>query len=224
MTIVTLSMFKKREKFCYLCAKPGADTREHIPPRGIFPKKPKGQLITVRAHKACNNMFSEDDELFRNVIVMASSRSPDSWTAWYEQVIPSWKKNRGARRQLLQRLLPVWIRDPLSGGLIRHEAITLEESVVRREVDRWARGLYYHRLKEPFPPEIPVQVMKLQPPEISLKSLDRIMINNDVLPPWTHVEPGVFSYLFGPAHDDRHTMIALFVFFDTEVYMGATKV
>ena len=169
-------------------------------------------------------MFAGDDELFRNIIVLACDRSPEGNKAWYEQVIPSWKKNRRARMELLRRLLPVWIRDPLSGGLIRHEAITLEESVVRREVDRWTRGLFYDKFKEPFPPEIPVEVMKLQPPEISLRSLNEIMTKQGITPQWIEVEPGIFSYLLGSAQEDKHTMIALFVFFNTEVYLGATKV
>jgi len=218
-----MQKINKSEKLCYLCGKPGADTKDHIPPRGIFPKELKGQLITVAAHKSCNEMYSADDELFRNVTIMASHRSPEGLKAWNEQVVSSWKKNKGARLALISRVLPAWMRDPL-GRMTRREALTLEESVVRREVDRWTRGLFYHRFKEPFPSDIPVQVEKLQPPEISLKSLDKIMISNGVVPSWIHVEPGVFSYLFGPAHDDKHTMIALFVFFNTEVYMGATKV
>ena len=63
---------KKHQKFCYLCEQPNPDTRDHIPPRGIFPKMPKGQLITVPAHEGCNNRFSRDDELFRNPIIAAS--------------------------------------------------------------------------------------------------------------------------------------------------------
>jgi hypothetical protein len=57
---------KKSPKLCYLCGKPNPDTREHIPPRGIFSKKPTGQLITVPVHETCNNKFSQVYDLLRN--------------------------------------------------------------------------------------------------------------------------------------------------------------
>ena len=53
---------------CYICGKGGADSKDHIPPKGIFPKdlrgKLRGNLITVPAHSECNNSFKLDDANF----------------------------------------------------------------------------------------------------------------------------------------------------------------
>ena len=88
-----MSKKRRRSRLCYLCGKAGADSRDHVPPRGIFPKLPRGNLITVPAHEACNKAFSEDDEAFRNAIISASWRSEAGRQAWDEQVLTSFAKN-----------------------------------------------------------------------------------------------------------------------------------
>ena len=37
---------------------------------------------------------------------------------------------------------------------------------------------------------------------------------------WNHVEPGIFSYFYGVSKEDIKKGIAIFVFFDTEVFMA----
>jgi hypothetical protein len=215
---------KKRSKLCYLCAKPGADTKEHIPARGIFPKEPAGRLITVPAHRRCNERFSEDDDLFRNLVIAASWKTPEGQKAWNEQVLSSWKKNPGAKRELQKRLLAIWVKDPVSGALIRKPALAADVSLFRRQVDRWMRGLFYHRFREPMPVDIKIQVDKLDKPEISLPPLKNIMVSQGARPNWVHVEPKIFSYLHVAADENKHASVGIFVFFDTEVYMASTNV
>jgi hypothetical protein len=91
---------QQKEAYCYICGKTGADSKDHIPPRGIFPRKPTGQLITVKAHRSCNESFQHDDELFRNLIIAACYRIREGKTAWEKQVLYSFKKNPGAKKIL----------------------------------------------------------------------------------------------------------------------------
>jgi hypothetical protein len=215
---------KKRPKLCYLCGKPDTDTKDHIPSRGIFPEKPSGQLLTVPAHEDCNRKFSEDDELFRNLVIAASSRASEGRKAWDEQVVTSWKKNPGAKRQLQKRMMVVWVKDLITGALMRHQVLAGDVSLFERQVDRWTRGLFYRRLREPMPPDLTVHFEKLDIPEISLPPLNEMMTKHGARPNWVHVEPNIFSYLYDVADEDNHTSIAIFVLFNTEVYMASTNV
>ena len=101
---------KKKSKLCYLCGKPNSDTKDHVPPRGIFPATPKGQLLTVPAHKSCNGKYAEDDELLRNLVIAASGRTIEGERAWNEQVVPSWAENLGAKQKLQERMVVIWIK------------------------------------------------------------------------------------------------------------------
>jgi hypothetical protein len=213
---------KKTQKLCYLCGKPGADTVDHIPPKGIFPKKPAGRLITVPAHHLCNHGFHKDDELFRNLIIMASWRTLEGRKAWKEQVVPSWQKNPGAKEELRSRLTNVWAKDKISGALIRAKGIKIECSFVERQIDRWTRGLFYHRFKKPMPPDLKVEVDKLNPPEESIAPMISDLAQQGIRLKWIHVEPDVFSYAYPVAEESIHIGFAVFVFFNTEVYLGST--
>ena len=60
---------KQEEQSCYLCGGI-ADTRDHVPPRGIFSEPRPSDLITVPCCGKCNNQFSTEDEWFRTLIGM----------------------------------------------------------------------------------------------------------------------------------------------------------
>jgi len=209
---------KRNPKLCYLCGKPNPDTKEHIPPRGIFPKKPLGQLITVPAHKSCNNQFAEDDELLRNFLISASWRTKKGRDAWDMQVVPSWNKNLGAKRELTNRLTTLKIEDPITGKKVDHPAIMGEVSLFERQFKRFTKGLYYHKFHEPLPSDVIIEVSKLQPPEFSIPPINNILSSRGYTLHWNHVERGVFSYSYHVANSNKNKGIAFFVFFDTEVF------
>jgi hypothetical protein len=52
---------------CYLCGNEGVDSRDHVPPKAVLPKKYRSEgedLITVPAHQRCNREWKNDDEYF----------------------------------------------------------------------------------------------------------------------------------------------------------------
>jgi hypothetical protein len=55
----------KIKQLCAICGKSEAVTRDHIPPKGIFPKPLPQDLITVPACKNCNGGDSSLDEKFK---------------------------------------------------------------------------------------------------------------------------------------------------------------
>lgn len=219
-----LNILAKSPKICYLCGITGADTRDHIPPRAIFPKRPRGQLITVPAHRACNAKFSEDDRLFRDLVIWISERSPEARKAWHEQVLPSFREDHRAKRDFQKRLTKTWVMDPRSNLPILHEAISANPAMLQRQVDRWTRGLYYHRFHQPLPPETHIEVQKLNLPELSISYVEKLMAVQGFKPLWNNVEPKVFSYFTLMTPEDREKGVMFYVFFETEVYAAFTKV
>lgn len=210
---------KKENRLCYFCGKPNSDSKDHIPPRGIFPKKPQGQLITVPAHKSCNESFHKDDELFRNVIISGCNNTEKGIKAWDEQVVDSWRKNPGAKKALRDLVIPIFIKDTTTGIIIPKRAVAIELELFERQVKRWARGLYYHRFKEPLCQESKIVVERL-PPEIFIKFLNNLK-QNKINPKWIHIEPNVFSYFYATSYEDKKVGYIIFVLFNTEVYTAS---
>lgn len=217
-------MTKKQNRLCYLCGSEGADTKDHVPPRGIFPLKPKGQLITVPAHRECNAKFQSDDELFRNLIIAASYRTPEGRTAWQEQVVKSWNSNPKAKNILKDLLFRVNIKDPQNNLTVPVEALRIDVNLVERQVARWSRGLFYKRFRSPLSQSSEIVVNKLGPPEVSIIPLMKEYAKSHMIPRWHEVETNVFSYAFVTSTEAKDIGFAIFIFFNTEVYSAAINV
>src|SRR4030042_1463259 len=119
---------RKLKRKCYFCGEEGAASNDHIPPKCIFPrairKINKHSLITVPAHYKCNNSFRKDDELFRNFIITQSNETVQGRYAWDNVLLPSFKKNPGARKELIKRLDKKLVK--LSMKLIFHKIGTIQ--------------------------------------------------------------------------------------------------
>ena len=100
---------------------------DHVPPRGFFPKIPKGNLITVPAHKDCNGKFSRDDELFRDISVLTSGNKK-AHELLKEPIKRSWEKSPGKKINLRSKLSDILERTKISEATIYFETISFDNS------------------------------------------------------------------------------------------------
>lgn len=212
-------------KNCYFCGKAGSDTREHIPPQGLFPEKlPKNtNLITVPAHATCNHNFTKDDELFRNIIVMESSRSKDAKSIWNGKVSRSFENIGGETKKadLRSRIVMKTITTPITGANIPvpTNEMSYEKSIIDRVMTRFIRGLYYNECGKFLDATIPINVWKQHVPEISKEQLGQQLgqsVQEQI------VVPNVFSYYY--VHSQEKQGIGVFVmaiFYETVVFSAS---
>ena len=92
---------------CYLCGNNNSDSVDHIPPKNIFLKKNRVDLITVPAHVACNKRHELDDEYFRySLLIPAYWESKDARELWNEKIKNKIHRHQSAgfRHYLLQNI------------------------------------------------------------------------------------------------------------------------
>ncbi|PYS47964.1 MAG: hypothetical protein DMF68_14560 [Acidobacteria bacterium] len=86
-------IMSRKNTICYLCGEPGADSRDHVPPKGLLPEFQYGkyQRITVPAHRKCNSATSDDEEYVRDLLIMEAEAlhlpkheliTPKVWRSW----------------------------------------------------------------------------------------------------------------------------------------------
>lgn len=136
-------MDKTKQK-CVLCGRRVATTKDHIPPKGIFPKPRPDDLITVPACLKCNNDASHDDEIFRVYLNSHVGMDKQRTKAlWDQHTIRTIKHNRKLRKKLFGQVRPAYVKS--YGGIIYGKKMVgfwdsaAHDSIIERTV----RGLYY---------------------------------------------------------------------------------
>jgi hypothetical protein len=128
---------------CIYCGDRGRLTRDHIPPKCLFPKPRPSDLITVPCCETCNGSFSSDDEYFRTVAVLGDYVQNHIAA---EELLPTISRSlaRPGRSKPLQRLIDsVQVGDLARDG-VRRPSFESEREITSRVGRRITRGLYYH--------------------------------------------------------------------------------
>jgi len=193
---------------CIYCGATDKLTKDHVPPRNLFPSPQPSNLITVPSCEACNANASKDDEYFRLIITMR--RDPGNH-AQVRKLLPA--VFRGLEKPEKLRFTRAFLK-----GLKRSEVVTqggiylgtaptydVDLSRLDRVVQRTVLGLFYHESGRRLSPTH--EINSYLPDEIALENEDQLDDLKKLLT-WclggSHVDigEGVFSYWFNRVQDD----------------------
>lgn len=148
---------------CVLCGEANIEvTKEHVPPRSLFPKPRPKDLITVPACKNCNNSTSQFDNRYTILVTgKVTERGGEQRIADFFND----KKLRGMGRD--QHMRSKLINDSKQVDLVTPSGIFIEEgwaipwdNVAEEIVTcKLVKGLYYHHYGEVLPQEVPIKNM-----------------------------------------------------------------
>jgi len=132
-----------------ICGERVATARDHLPPRGIFPKPRPADLLTVPCCQECNVAASKWDERFRVYLSLHIARHESGWRSVLdEQVLPSVNHNERLRREILASAESVLLRTPAGIDLGPAVKIDWDSEAHDRVVERVIRGLHFHHTGE----------------------------------------------------------------------------
>ncbi len=178
------------KKVCYNCGKE-ASTKDHIPPKCLFPKDCRSQLITVPSCTECNQRTSSDEQYFLVTLTSRRDHNPVQLEVWKQRVLPQLQEEEfdGLRKSLLSQTRVIWL--PSENGFVETPIVRVNTTRVKRVIGKTARGLYYHEVGRPLPSTHTVNVY-FEPtdwlPELAART-----------PAPTIVHEGVFSYRYAIA-------------------------
>lgn len=137
---------------CYLCEKEGADTTEHVVPRCLYPGKLPADVITLPAHRACNQRTARDEEAFRNHISVAIPPESPGHALWEK----TWKavhrpEAAGMQRTFYSEMLSLPVRD--DDGVVRASPIVarLKNERGDRVLAKIVKGLFMWKTGQLLP-------------------------------------------------------------------------
>jgi hypothetical protein len=129
---------------CYLCENP-ATTRDHVPPKSLFPKPRPNDLITVPCCAGCNTQYSRDEEHFRNNICMVVDYQ-HAQQIW-ENTRRSYTRRPQIRAEILQRIKEIRV------GAATRPVLHFSVERTNRVLVKIAKGLAFHHSGQRLPSE-----------------------------------------------------------------------
>jgi hypothetical protein len=204
---------KPMSKVCYNCGQP-ATTKEHIPPKCLFPKGTRSQLITVPACSQCNEQMAMDDQYFATVLTSRRNDNPTQSVVWQQKVLPQLNDEEfdGLRKRLLASARPIWLPD--GDEFVQTGILKLDMERLNRALYKTIRGLYYHHRGSPLPTTDTVRVF-LEPkdwlPELANRAREYVI-----------VQPGVFEYRCAFVTPDSSLSGWWLLFYSSVIAVGFT--
>lgn len=203
-------------EICAICGEQEATTRDHVPPKSIFPAPRPGNLTTVPACAGCNHGASDLDDLFKVYLSMqATSNSDLAARLFREKTVRTLERNQRLLQKLQQESTEVDVAT--DEGRIETRTGYLWDSVAHDSViDRTIRGLYWHHSGVPLPNDtsLAVQWLRAVPEEV----LSNISLFNEVVLGDDQV---VYKYIIY-AEDPRYSLW-LFEFYGAHWAGGHTQ-
>lgn len=135
-------------KNCYLCNLTENLTKDHIPPKNLFPSPKPTDLITVWCCKKCNEKFSLIDESFRVFTSSVINRSKSGEWIWNNKVMESsFKRSPKLKQATIKSLVP--LQAEINGIKIQETGMTYPVKKTKEYLVRLTKGFTKH-----FNPEI----------------------------------------------------------------------
>ena len=212
---------------CAYC-EAAATTRDHIPPRGIFPRPWPSDLITVPSCEDCNGGASLGDEVFRlSLVLRAEVKDHPQAAEVLKTAMRGLKRTErpNLRRDILASTRDVEQYSPGGIYLGNSKEYSLPLKRIVEVLNRIARGLYFHHVGERLPKEYsvvsrPAQSLNFSD-ESAVDSLRELVgLTN---PQVFSVADGAFKYRFGLCEDDRVGSFWVFSFFETFAFVAFTN-
>lgn len=212
---------------CTYCEAPDPGTRDHVPPKCLFPVDRRDNLITVPCCESCRKGTGLDDEYFRDMLVMrADLAGHPAVKKLLPKVLRSLRKpeQEAYAKRLAEtaRLIDV----ETEGGLYLGKAGTYNVDLSRlaRVVQRTVRGLYWEETEgNRLPPETTVEVRAISEfRDMDLEgaaSLDRLVEMAKVQGHGRKIGDDVFRYQLGFTENRRNT-VWLLTFFGQIHFLG----
>lgn len=216
---------------CAYCSDVGIITRDHVPPKGIFPKPRPENLITVPACRKCHSQqTSRDDEYFRNALNVREELSQHPDVLKTQPTIMRSLLNPHKTGMLAEFLGNIRLIEYVTpAGIFIKQQLGVQQDMIRirRVVQRTLNGLFYHHKQHRLPASYETLVFNDESvqkwPASVLDTYQEKVIKPLLAQNAITLGNVVFSYRFGFNTADQNTTYWILVFYGRVSFFGLTQ-
>ena len=187
-------------KLCVFCGSV-ATTKDHVPPKCIFPEDRRENLITVPACELCNSTTRKDDEYFRLIIAGVANDSSAAGEVLQYKILPGAEVRPGLLKKITGTMELIDFHTETGIYIGQKPAFTYEASRIHPVVSKIVKGLFYVRNSRTLAPEYEVDDFILQPdlPDETIEALNTLplySVDNEVFQYRYYSEPGRMDHSY----------------------------
>lgn len=210
-------MFQKKDKgTCVFCGNP-ATTRDHVPPKGVFPDPKPSDLITVPACDSCNSNTKLDDEYFRWLVATGSEDSEHALKLIKDRILPKFQRRPALLHQIMKGATRVDVHSEGGIYLGKKPAFYFDRPRIQAVIDKTVRGLYFRELDTVLPKDAMVANFVLNP-------LFKDDFRREICSlPLNDIGNGVFSYRYWADETMLEESFWFLMFFDKTLFFTKTE-
>lgn len=180
---------------CYWCGQP-ATTREHVPPRSLFPKGNRDELITVGACQTHNTDFSKLDERFK-IYIQAMGTSQQAIDDFTNKTVRGLNRNEAAG--LVKSLSASSFYHEINGE--NRLVMKIDTEHTEKFVEKIIRGLYFYHTKKHILGDSRIVSCSIQfyNPDTDYESFFEIVLpilHSKLMTEGDYKNPDIFKYRF----------------------------
>jgi len=210
------------KNLCCFCGIRPATTKDHIPPKCIFPLPRPVDIITVPACKECNESTSAVDEEFRVFVnLFVGKKTPETERLWEYQTLSTVEKNIRLLNKAKSAFQPGYITSK-HGIIISEVELVVWDDSMNQVVDKIIRGLYFFHFGEILADRVDIAVKQVH--IVTMDNNERVKLCECVKPLQSnYVADGQFIYRYARANDSPLSSVWLLIFHKGLVIMGNTN-
>jgi len=215
------------KKTCIYCGSSKKITKDHIPPKCLFPEPVPKNLITIPSCEKCNQKFSKDDEYFRDVILMREDIFDlEGLEKLRNKVIRSLRRVESSKykKSLISgsERVNVFTKSGLFTG--KKTTYNVDLNRLRNVINRITRGIYYKKEGEVLDENYDVKTYTSE--DIAEWNLDSqkewIVLIDNLFKKRFHHFGKIFAYNYLLAKDDPNASVWIFNFYLKIVFISIT--
>lgn len=185
-------MAHRNKSLCGFCGKEYATTKDHIPPKSIFPKPRPLDLITIPSCRKCNNGSAILDEKFKAYLGLHVAQSGETGKNFFNTSLRTIKYNLKLKREIFSNTKPI-------GNQV---GVLWDSDAHDQTIEKVIRGLFYYHYGKVIGDKAKVDAHWYKnPPKLNF------------VPNKESIAGGLFVYQHAKAEDTEFESIWLFEFY-----------
>lgn len=206
---------------CYLCGVRQANTKDHLFPKGLFPRPiPNNLPPRLPACRLCNEGLSNDEESFRVFVAAGMAYETQAgFRIWTERIVPDLQGSRPGLKPFLRSITKMVPFVSKTGAQLNLARMEMDRRPILNVLTKIAKGLYFLDTGEILPDDIdiladyfPEPKHLISPPlDEAIKGAARVDLGN-----------GVVTYWRNRMMDDPTTSITWLVFCQYKAFLVRT--